>query len=706
MAKRVQRLVAEVVANRNPLAGLASRGPVANAGPFTARATWLESGGEDDLDPRRSVWDECGYPATRFVSPQRWQILHDRDAVAATVNEAMVRYAWQVTPEIYERERGKVTTAWEKAWRELGASMRSGGLPDHFGEDEGSPVLEVLERANALSGIARFGAIVYGLDDGLGWDKPVPGIDEQGSVEGEMLVDKDGKPVLDEGGQPAFTVNKSADPRYTLNLATPDNPRLMARTEGRKLGYMNAFPESMVRIASFEVNKRSPRFGMPTAYHVTFQDPRNPVWGTGLPVATERVHWTRVQHVVDTVHTYGSSQVFGVPRCQTVLNNVLALQKLYHGGPEGFWKHCFPYLFLETHPQLGGDVDVDDEALRDMIEEMMNGLQKAGVMTGMTARTVGGAVADPTAQVNLHLEAIAMKKRMPVRILKGSERGELSSAQDDDSWNDQVIHYEKGYVTPGLLRPMVNRLCWYGVLRPPEEPKGLRVFWPDITSMSAEQRSRVAQSRTSAMAQYWQGSVAQGMTWFDYLTRELGYKDEEALRIVSNAMGAEQDTHGEPPIAVPRDDGEVVEMEHTSDALSDDTASSVVESSALNVSSTDEPLDNDRLCWGKPCPEGAAGSGRSNVSSTRAEVHSKRAEASGRPEHHAEAADAHKTAAKEHFDKFLDTGDETALATARWHGKRAEAHRSRSAAVVDTPTRVKPERRDVEETQQRTLVKP
>lgn len=589
MVNRVREAVGEVMERRAQRAALTANAPSSLSGRM------LDGGLADDLDPRRSIFDECGYPSTAAMSPVKWQHLHDRDIVAATVNEVMVRHAWQRPPEIYESEKGKVVTPFERAWKELAGQLRNDGVPDVFADDEGSPVLECLERANALSGIGRFGLIVYGLDDGEGWNKPVPGMLEQGSKPGEIVMDKDGNPVLNAKGQPTVRVDKGNEQRYVLNFASPDNPDLVPATEGRKLRYMNAFPEHMVNVTRWETNKRSPRFGRPVEYQVFFQDPAGSAWSAGVPLSSERVHWSRVQHVVDSTHAYGSSTVLTAPRCLTPLNNILALQKLYHGGPEGFWKHCFPYLFLETHPQLGGDVDVDDEALKDMIEEMMNGLQKAGVMSGMSAKTVGGSIADPTAQVNLHLAAVAMKIRVPMRILTGAITGGLGSTGPADAeyreFNKQVAHYETGYLTPMLLRPCVNFLCWTGILPQPSKPRSAKCAWPDLTKMDAAQLADVAAKRASAMTQYWQGSLAQGMTWHDFLVKELGYDEAEALAIVDNAMGQDQQTHGtgstELPVTVPEpddddgpDDGEV----------------------------DDQPVErgvgNARMCWGKPCPEG------------------------------------------------------------------------------------------------------
>jgi len=206
----------------------------------------------------------------------------------------------------------------------------------------------------------------------------------------------------------------------------------------------------------------------------------------------------------------------------------------------------------------------------------MNGLQKTGVTTGMSAKTVGGNVADPTPQVNLHLAVIAMKKRMPMRILTGAVTGGLGSTgpaeQEAGSWDKQVRHYEVGYVTPHLIRPCVNMLCNFGVLPQPQKKRGTKCDWPDLTEMSSSELADIAAKRASAMAQYWQGSLAQGMTWHDFLTKELGYDEDEATVIVDNAWNEMQQTHGgtEPeqsalPVTIPEDDEEDVEDEEQED---------------------------------------------------------------------------------------------------------------------------------------------
>jgi hypothetical protein len=155
-----------------------------------------------------------------------------------------------------------------------------------------------------------------------------------------------------------------------------------------------------------------------------------------------------------------------------VLNRLLDLRKIYAGSAEGYWRAgCMPTTVLETIPQLGGDVKVDMQALKDMMEDVQNGLQKWYALMGMSAKTLAPTVVDPTAQVNVQTEAICIKIGCPIRVFKGSERGELASSQDDAAWNDRLRERQNNYLTPRLIVPLIDRLIAMGVLPEPKAKK-------------------------------------------------------------------------------------------------------------------------------------------------------------------------------------------------------------------------------------------
>lgn len=451
------------------------------------------------FDPRRNIADECGYPRTLGeITPEKLQDLYDFEAVPARVVEVLPKESWQVYPEVYESEDVSEVTPFEKAWNALEELLLG---EDSSFKGEGGPLIwEYLLRADIQSGIGQYGIILLGIDDGL---------------------------ELSESA-------KLRGPKGTARKGT--NGSTLSQESSRKLLYLRVFPESLAQISSFENDPRNPRFGKPLFYNVTFNDPRYQYSGIGLMHATKQVHWTRIVHLADN---RGPSEVFGIPRMRPVLRRLLDLEKIYGADSEAYWKNAIMRIYLETHPQLGGDVQVNLTKLRDMMENMENGLQRWTFLSGMGAKTVAPAVVDPTPHINTQIEAICIKLGIPIRIFKGSERGELASSQDDAAWNDRLRERQHNYLTPCVIAPFVSRLIALNVLPVPLE--GYNVKWPDLTSQTDGERADVMVKKTQAYAAYVSGGLEAVIPPLDYMTRFDDMDEEEAETILEAAMQAEEE---------------------------------------------------------------------------------------------------------------------------------------------------------------------
>jgi hypothetical protein len=444
----------------------------------------------------RDIDAECGYPPGP-IGAQYYQELYDRGDIPARVVELYPHECWQVSPSVYETEEPDNETPFETAWDELGQSLRAEDSW-HSGE-MGSVVWEYLHRVDVLSGIGQYAVVLLGLDDGAPLDEPAP------------LRKAGGNGAEGKGGTP------------------------------RKLIYARVFPETLAKVTQLEQDYTSPRFGHPTEYEITFIDPGGQ--GVGAPegkagqgapgpgLTTRMVHWSRVVHVADNRR---ENEVFGVPRMQQVVNRLLDLRKVYGGSGEMYYKGAFPGYSIETWPQLGWDVDIDEEKTKDMMWRWQNGLQRWIQLTGQSIKGLSPQVVDPSGQIEKQLEAICIKLGCPVRIFKGSERGELASSQDDTAWNDRLKHRQGGYLTPRLIVPFVDRLIALGVLPPPEQ---YFVWWPDLTSKSDSEKAAIAAQRTTAVVQYVGASannIQATLAPVDFWTRIMGFDDEEAQAIVDN----------------------------------------------------------------------------------------------------------------------------------------------------------------------------
>lgn len=232
----------------------------------------------------------------------------------------------------------------------------------------------------------------------------------------------------------------------------------------KRLLFLRVFPEYLVQVVQYEADIRNPRYGQPLMYLIMLNDPRQPHTGVGLPMVQVRVHWSRVVHVADNLQ---SSEIFGTPRMQPVLNNLLALEKLYGGSAQMYWQGAFPGLSIETIPQLGGDVAVNPAEVSNVMTEYNARLRRYLLLIGMSAKSLAPQVVDPTPQINVQMEAICICLGCPMRVFKGAERGELASSQDDSDWNGRIAHRQNSYLTPRLIVPLIDRLISLGILPKP-----------------------------------------------------------------------------------------------------------------------------------------------------------------------------------------------------------------------------------------------
>lgn len=296
---------------------------------------------------------------------------------------------------------------------------------------------------------------------------------------------------------------------------------------GLQLTFLRVFDEALVQIVQYEANIRNPRFSRPVMYRITFNDPREQHSGIGLPLASIYVHWTRIIHLADTGNGV-SSEIFAAPRMRAVLNPLLDGRKIAGAGAEGYWQSCFAGIVLSTHPQLGGEVNLNKSDLKDMMESYVNGLQRYLMLTGMGASTLAPTVVDPTPHADMQIKRICIQLGCPKRVFEGSERGEQNSAQDDAKWNDRITSRCNCYITPRVICPFIDRLILLGVL---PEPESYRIEWPDLDSTTKKDKATIAGTLTTALQAYVAGNVESVMTFEDYLVRVWDWDEEEAHEV-------------------------------------------------------------------------------------------------------------------------------------------------------------------------------
>lgn len=429
--------------------------------------------------PHRDIDKECGYPATPGIEDYRQY--YDREGIATRVVSVFPDESWSVYPELYEVDDENEETPLETAWK----SILSRHNPWYH-----------LHRIDELSGIGEYGVLLLGVNDGAtDLSTPVQGV----------------------------------DPR--TGLATDE------QIGQRELLFIKPFDQSLVTIKEFEGSIQSPRMGQPTMYQINLLDTRasgiNQTGGQVLNTQRVDVHWTRVLHVADNRR---SSDTFGTPRMQGVLNRLYDLRKILSGSGEMFWKGAFPGISFETMPETNtSEFEVDKESLKGQIFQYMHGLQRYLALEGVTAKPLLPQLGDPEKHVQEQLRAVALSLGIPYRIFLGSEAAHLASTQDIGTWNKRLFRRQTTYLTPMLIRPFVDRLIAYRVLPRTQNGRDYTVAWTDLNSMTDKDRADVALKRAQAMMAYVAGNVEQVVPPLEFLTTFVGLSLPVAQAIIKSA---------------------------------------------------------------------------------------------------------------------------------------------------------------------------
>ena len=484
------------------------------------RLLW-ERGGATNPDPRRDFNDEFGWP--RSPGPDLYDDLYNHDTIAAKATALPAIRCWRVSPQVYEKEDEGNITGFEKSFDAMPEMLRGemNWYRPRPGQG-GNPYFAACRRLDILGRRGRYGVMWHCVDDGLDPRQPVAGIAENHSMPVEFV--KDDKKFRYIGTRPPD------DDRRRLpvhNLA-----RDPGKTKGRRLLALKPFPESMAQVTRWEGNPSSQRYLQPTEYLITEIDPNVGYSGLGLPVAQQHVHWTRCTHYADTYHhAVGGGGVLATPALQVPLRDILNAVKVAGAGPEGYYRAVIARLFFETLPQFGADAVVDEDSIADMMEELDNGMQKHGVLKGLHANQPPTMVVDPTPHLDAIYKRLAIYLNKPKRIFEGSERGELSSGQDErDSAADDAGRQNE-HLSPNLVAPMINTGIALGVLEPPG-PDGFTIEWPPLHDDDAATKATVFSTRSQAYAAALGGGVPDYLGDINFLTKEAGFTADEAEDIL------------------------------------------------------------------------------------------------------------------------------------------------------------------------------
>ncbi len=341
--------------------------------------------------------------------------------------------------------------------------------------ERGLGIKDILIRVDRLIGIGRYGVLLLGLDD-------------------------------------------------VANQAGFRNP---VRAGTRKLLYLRPFSEETAKISTYELNPKNRRYGKPLLYEIQVAD------SDGTTGMTVQVHYSRIIHIIDKTL---ESDIFGIPRLETVYNRMMDLEKVVGGDGEMFWRGA--------RPGYQGVVDKEytvtpseKKKFQEQIDEFEHNLRRILIQEGITLKELAQQISDPKSHVDVILTLVSAVTGIPKRILSGSERGELASTQDTGEWKTYVKNRRENLVEPKIIRPLVDRLIKLGIL-PELQNEEYHADWEDLFAVSEKERVEIGKDRANAIREYTYNPMEQDIVPEDaFLEFMLGF-DRKQIELMKQMKGS------------------------------------------------------------------------------------------------------------------------------------------------------------------------
>lgn len=268
-------------------------------------------------------------------------------------------------------------------------------------------------------------------------------------------------------------------------------PLLPAKRKPEDLLYISVYHEGKAEIAEYVEDVNDPRYGKPLYYNISVG-----VNADRTTTTRRRVHWTHAIHVAEDLE---DDDTFGTPRLEACWNRVADILKIMAGSGEAAWKLLDAGHIITTREGAKLPSKADDvRALEDQIDEFVNGLRRWLLAEGLDTSRLDGSVTDPSGLVYTNIALISAATGIPQRILLGSERGELASSQDEGNWAKQIETRQQAYVEPQIIRPLINRLIYAGIL-PMPTTENFVVEWKPLVDSDRARDAGIAATVADAL---------------------------------------------------------------------------------------------------------------------------------------------------------------------------------------------------------------
>lgn len=257
----------------------------------------------------------------------------------------------------------------------------------------------------------------------------------------------------------------------------------------------------------------SGRWGKPLEYQLDLGDENDEEFGIERKGPdTMWVHHSRVVHIHSDQLL--DDDIRGIPRQQPVYNNIVDIEKTL--GSAGELAYRASAWGININIDKDFDVDEGGEQLREHLARWQSGLENVLRTHGADqVKSLGGEDIDPSLVTDPNIEAISAQTGIPQSVLKGNETGERATTQDLKEWYGKIQERRQQFVTPTIVREVIDRLIKFGLLPAPQKgPAAYSIEWPPLAEMSEKDVADIQKTRAQ-MLKEWTGGMPD-----DFLSRK------------------------------------------------------------------------------------------------------------------------------------------------------------------------------------------
>lgn len=314
--------------------------------------------------------------------------------------------------------------------------------------------------------------------------------------------------------------------------------REVQTSDNLQLLYLRPYMMGATSVEKWVEDPNDPRYGLPETYKIKVRSVKSKETSKtkkGQDSGQDfTVHHSRVIHIAEELT---DNDVWGTPRMECVFNHLQSLEYVVGGSAEMFWRGAFPGYSLAAKEGYSFDAQSLDD-LEDEMQAFLHDMQRYARLEGIDMKAIEQEVASPKDHFDVLISIISAGTEIPKRILLGSERGELASTQDENSWLDRVSNRRVNFCEPTILRPFVDRLCKYRVLPEVKSENGYVVDWPDLMTRSEKEQAEVAKAVAEALSKYATSPGASSLVPPSVFLSDVLGMDQEVINRIEEIQGS------------------------------------------------------------------------------------------------------------------------------------------------------------------------